>query len=749
MPVETREPFAGPFLPQSTLGLIRKVEVERRHAGLQLDKLSSVAEQKNQRDVLKEVTKTGGDPSLLDKLIGRRSTMLNALGAARLAMTTRGSLTLHLSRSGALENAGIALHPVYGFVYLPGSGIKGLARAWAETVWAAAQPDKTIAWRRIEDAFGWSTRSENHKFPQPKKGACGWRSSEVVAPEGSAAGRLVFYDAWPMRWPCLILDVVNNHHVKYYRGEDDPGDWENPTLVYFLATGDGVEFEFAISDREPKDDGLLDLACGWLKDALTVEGAGAKTAAGYGRFRQVENKAAAPVPPDFATAGFASANFDLKLATPAFLAGADQKREDCELRPATLRGLLRWWWRTMHAAYLDRDTLKRLETAVWGDAESSSPVRIAVDFMEGEEPRKHPDRKDQQFLKKHGLRTPERKMTQGLFYASYGMAEKDIRRWFRPARSLWRVILTARPGRFNGVSLDPRQLSEQAAAALWLLTQFGGAGSRTRKGFGSFHDVEVQGIGSKEDCIAAAKRFRAFCNLDRQHRHPVDAAALDEAIVRECATVWKDPWYALDQMGLVLQRCAKRLKHEERIALGLPRFSKKPSDTRDRDLSGGLDRHASPVLWSFATTGDGTLLVRLIAFPVARLKPASKDTLQNLVHSLQKELKREARQSPKQEKHSPPSLTVPPSGLPKANDRIEAELLEEKTRKGGWKAKHLGSGLPGPIQDSENGPADAKPGQHVELTVAFVKPNEIAFQWAEPPPPKKKPPPPKKKAGRR
>ncbi len=67
-------------------------------------------------------------------LCARRNATLTSLDAKRFPMTTRGTLTLHLSRSGALENAGIALHPVYGFVYLPGSGIKGLTRAWAETV---------------------------------------------------------------------------------------------------------------------------------------------------------------------------------------------------------------------------------------------------------------------------------------------------------------------------------------------------------------------------------------------------------------------------------------------------------------------------------------------------------------------------------------------------------------------------------------------------------------------------------------
>ena len=469
---------AGPVLPQSTLDLLSKVLVSHRHAGLQLDKLSSAGEQENQRAALEDVTCIRGDNLLLRTLTDRRNIMLDALSAARLSMTTRGPFTLHLSRSGALENAGISLHPIYGFVYFPGSGIKGLTRAWAETVWARDQADQEKAWRQIEKAFGWSPGSEWHKRD--------WRPNSVDAQEGAVAGRLVFHDAWPLCWPKLIVDVVNNHHVKYYAGEDDPGDWENPTLVYFLAVGAEEKFEFAISDRNHGDSELLKLACGWLKSALTVEGAGAKTAAGYGRFKPVEGEASI-LSPDFTKAGFASESFDLKLSTPAFLAGADQKKEDCDLRPATLRGLLRWWWRTMHAAHLGRKMLKRLETAVWGDAESGSPVRIAVDYVNGGQPEQY-NKNDRQF---QNLPRPERgqKVTQGLFYASYGMAEdkeKDSWRWFRPAKSRWRVTLTVRCGRFTtgsgeSVRLSSDYLLEQAAAALWLLTQFGGAGSRSRK----------------------------------------------------------------------------------------------------------------------------------------------------------------------------------------------------------------------------------------------------------------------------
>ena len=85
--------------------------------------------------------------------------------------------------------------------------------------------------------------------------------------------------------------------------------------------------------------------------ALVHEGAGAKTHAGYGRFRLEDRPE-----PAASTHVRRIANHTLTLATPAFLAGAKQERDDCNLRPATLRGLLRWWWRTMHVAHL-RDPL--------------------------------------------------------------------------------------------------------------------------------------------------------------------------------------------------------------------------------------------------------------------------------------------------------------------------------------------------------------------------------------------------------
>ena len=72
-------------------------------------------------------------------LCSRRAQMLRSLRADVFRGTTSGPLTLHLARASALENAGLCLHPLYGFAYLPGTGLKGLARAYAETVWLPTQ----------------------------------------------------------------------------------------------------------------------------------------------------------------------------------------------------------------------------------------------------------------------------------------------------------------------------------------------------------------------------------------------------------------------------------------------------------------------------------------------------------------------------------------------------------------------------------------------------------------------------------
>lgn len=800
-------------LPQSTVRLIQSVPCGQRHPGLQLDKyIEPPAQQEQQKSSLESVLETAGDGALLKMLFDRRQAVLRNLGAAKFTATTTGPITLHLARTSALENAGICLHPVYGFVYFPGSGLKGMARAFAETVWLPAQlgPDwrhATVArWSEALDTldavFGFTAYIEPKREDQKRMSEFALalndrrkqraRQRKNSDQSNAAAGNIVFHDAWPLRWPKLQLDIVNNHHTRYY--QDDlaaPGDWEDPVMVSFLAIGPSETFEFALAKRRSDvPDDLLHMAKQWLMGALVHEGLGAKTAAGYGGF-QIDTESAPshkpPVREVFETT--------LELVTPAFLAGPHQTAEDCDLRPATLRGLLRWWWRTMHAGYVDLPTLHRLEAAVWGDIDSGGPVRITVvredapavePFaykVEGRtragKPKLEPD---PDALHALGIVPCEDYATQGLYYAAYGMDEishgrRRTRHWVRPG-ARWRVQVLARPGRFDPSNRDSRPpvplsaevLMHQAQAALWLLCRYGGIGSRCRKGFGSFKDLNIEDIRSLEDVQRLAREFRTLCQVPKRTavHSQVSSPSLAECILRpEIPLPWRYPFRALDEVAQAYKAAAlapRQTGHgkhcRDKLGLGLPRQihgplrqplphqrdHQPPEQLQVRGPDGKyVDRHASPVFLHFARDGEGRLTLRMIAFPSVLLGglETNREFLEAKFLPYFEERLAERMKNPAPEKPPRPSSPrgfvaqrAPSVPLPKANEHVGAILLDEKTKKGGWKAR-LAQGIPtpGPIVNSADVPSDATPGRQVTLIIhsVSVAPDGsirgIQFRW--------------------
>ena len=217
------------------------------HPGLELDKYARSWSAHLRPDKLSEhvqgptidrvVARSQSAPAELNftALTQRRDAMLDALHARFLVAVTTGPLTLHLSRASALENAGICLHPLYGFVYLPGTGLKGMARAYAEIVWKPTQPAES-AKQAILRVFG-------NESGEPEKAR-------------QRAGGVVFHDAWPVEWPLLQADIVNNHHRDYYSDKPQPpGDWEAPNPVNFLSVRPKTAFSFAVSKRRREREG--------------------------------------------------------------------------------------------------------------------------------------------------------------------------------------------------------------------------------------------------------------------------------------------------------------------------------------------------------------------------------------------------------------------------------------------------------------------------------------------------------------
>jgi hypothetical protein len=67
----------------------------------------------------------------------------------------------------------------------------------------------------------------------------------------------------------------------------------------------------------------------------------------------------------------------------------------------------------------------------------------------------------------------------------------------------------------------------------------------------------------------------------------------------------------------------------------------------------------------------------------------------------------------------------------KAGDVVDAVLLEERTKKGGWKAQHLATGLTGPIVNSDAVPSDREPGETIKLVINAVTRREASFRYSD------------------
>lgn len=710
------------------------------HPGLVLDKfIYRCADQSLVRGALQKVIATRSSfEKEYPQLLRRWIQTLAAFDATTIRCTTTGPLTLHLARASALENAGICLHPLYGFPYLPGSGLKGMARAFAETVWMPVERDTKAAWRTIEDVFGWAPNKDRHAQIRNKQHPAETRYQDAANPQSpelkASSGAVVFHDAWPDAWPSLILDIVNNHHRDYYQASNEdnehaPGDWETPIMVSFLAIGVDNTFEFPIAARRcDTDPRLVARAKEWLLGALCHLGVGSKTAAGYGCFKPSEGN-----PPPLVSPRHVSFKTCLELVTPAFLAGANQQKDDCDLRPATLRGLLRWWWRTMHAGFVDTATLRRMEGFVWGDTDGGGPVRIAVYPVQRLGPHECPGKiigmnrrliPDQEFLTINAISPAAAFTTQGLFYAAYGTDDMKrtgdlafrARRWFCDAGSQWRATLTARPGVYEErdprgktirrVEIPSKLLLTQAKAALALLVRFGGVGSKSRKGFGSFADTAKLAEASLDWIKQAAQKFRCeWQDLTLPFAAGrSDSLSLEHVEQFEIATPWQKPWRALDEVGASLQAFAQSSpstghgKHcSGKAALGLPRKIHGPhqtSHTRPEDLrspKGG--RYASPVIFHLGKAAPGQLILRVSVFTAPHLwdhrqsetdgRTTSAKVLRALVLHLRADLTTRAG-GPRPAKPSMPSDPKPigkgqtPSGTLKRKDNTWIAVFDER-----------------------------------------------------------------------
>lgn len=183
------------------------------------------------------------------------------------------------SANGMLENAGLCLHRTFGYPYIPGSAVKGVARHAAWSDWKETSPEdylsKDSKALSIAAVFGYPTNDQElDAYLKNLRG------------DEAASGNVCFYPAEPAegKIECEV-DILNVHHREYYAGRRNVAtDDENPNLCYFPVVKAGQKFRFAIRRVGRLSDVDFRLAQKWLRDGLSLFGIGAKTSAGYGWF---------------------------------------------------------------------------------------------------------------------------------------------------------------------------------------------------------------------------------------------------------------------------------------------------------------------------------------------------------------------------------------------------------------------------------------------------------------------------------
>ncbi|MBI5194649.1 MAG: type III-B CRISPR module RAMP protein Cmr6 [Nitrospirae bacterium] len=274
LPAETREIFNDEekILGASNIGLLFNKYVYCWQTGWQMNEEHIKGFRKSIAESVSKL-KLPKDKDYVAALNRRHRTVIESLNHSGwhielFELTTDTRLIIGLGGTSVIET-GMTLHPLYGFPYLPGSGLKGLARAYAEIA-IEHEPTEEAFRKELKKILG-----SDYKDPQ-------------LASENTQ-GKVFFMYGLPTSFPKLELDIMNPHYGDYYQGKTDskgnaipPADYLNPVPVTFLTVAKGEKFSFAIFSREKE---LVNKAKEWLMGGLTELGAGGKTNVGYGYFR--------------------------------------------------------------------------------------------------------------------------------------------------------------------------------------------------------------------------------------------------------------------------------------------------------------------------------------------------------------------------------------------------------------------------------------------------------------------------------
>jgi CRISPR-associated protein Cmr6 len=291
------------YLPEDTNKAIGAEEIENYSLRLNkyIDKFDG--REVDNRSFLENLNHKLTDSKLLNNVHARNKKQLeqfknNGYKTDSFTMKNDYRMVVGLGAANILE-INLLLHHIYGIPYIPGSSLKGLAKAYAvEELREKAGIEK---YDTIEDILESEELSEkviqreNIKDYEDKI-----RMYRQIFGTQKSAGNVIFFDSFPVKNINIKLDIMTPHFTDYYQEmESDnpknyPTDYQEPNPITFLVLEDTV-FRFSLAARifnkEDRDmfQNYLETASALLKDGLKELGIGAKTMVGYGYFQEASH----------------------------------------------------------------------------------------------------------------------------------------------------------------------------------------------------------------------------------------------------------------------------------------------------------------------------------------------------------------------------------------------------------------------------------------------------------------------------
>lgn len=180
--------------------------------------------------------------------------------------------------------------------------------------------------------------------------------------------------------------------------------------------------------------------------------------------------------------------FEIEAITPMFLAGADQTK--AELRAASIKGLLRFWWRALQSES-DLNKLRAKESAIFGSSEektgggSSFSIRITTEGNLQSVTKNFPFKENVHKImvtSRSKNKTFHINILEYLAYGPFDPKAKKLRPYF-DAKTKFNLTFSCRDDRYVDDILN----------TLYVFSLFGGIGSRSRNGFGGFSITKAEG----------------------------------------------------------------------------------------------------------------------------------------------------------------------------------------------------------------------------------------------------------------